>query len=110
MQHMLDGKKVLCLIPGGLLDKMDALAVREHRTRADLMREAFRQYVERKEKADGNIDLDAALSIERHPASRVTRTGMPANNPSANTSPRIVYEGVPAERADKLPGVDWYQG
>lgn len=38
-------KKIQTAVPQGLLDEMDEIARREHRTRMDLMREAFRRYV-----------------------------------------------------------------
>jgi metal-responsive CopG/Arc/MetJ family transcriptional regulator len=38
-------KKVLVAIPEGLLQEVDFVAQREHRTRSDLIREALRRYV-----------------------------------------------------------------
>jgi metal-responsive CopG/Arc/MetJ family transcriptional regulator len=38
-------KKVLVALPPGMLVKMDEIAVREHRTRSDLIREAMRRYM-----------------------------------------------------------------
>lgn len=41
-------RKILLGFPPLLVDKMDALAIKEFRTRSDLAREAVREYIERK--------------------------------------------------------------
>lgn len=39
-------KKVLIAVPPLMLEKIDYIAVDEHRTRSDLFREALRRYIE----------------------------------------------------------------
>jgi predicted transcriptional regulator len=39
-------KKVLVALPPGLLEQVDSVALCEHRTRSDLIREALRRYID----------------------------------------------------------------
>lgn len=51
-------KKVLIALPPLMLTEVDDIAVREHRTRSDLIREALRKYIERaKERQARTIGL-----------------------------------------------------
>ena len=44
-------KKVLMVLPPGLLEQVDSVALAEHRNRSDLVREALRRYIQEFERA-----------------------------------------------------------
>ena len=52
----MSAKKVLIALPIKMLEEIDALATTEHRTRADLIREALRRYL-----ANANLINRAAI-------------------------------------------------
>lgn len=75
-------KKVLCALPPALLDKVDAIAYAEHRTRSDLIRESLRRYIENYTRRQH--ELNAAV---------IVNSGGP------------VFPGRPAATSDNSPAV-----
>jgi metal-responsive CopG/Arc/MetJ family transcriptional regulator len=55
-------KKVLIALQPAMLDEIDDIAVAEHRTRSDLIREAIRRYIyefERRQRENARIEVKA---------------------------------------------------
>ena len=48
-------KKILVALPGAMLGKIDFVAVAEHRTRSDLIREALRRYLHEYERRGSTL-------------------------------------------------------
>ncbi len=56
-------KKVLIALPPAMLEQVDFIALCEHRTRSDLIREALRRYLDNFRRTQGQSVLDVATPV-----------------------------------------------
>lgn len=52
-------KKVLVALPAGMLEAVDFIALNEHRSRSDLIREALRRYINEFKKTHVGMVIEA---------------------------------------------------
>lgn len=57
-------KKVLIALPPAMLEQVDFIAMHEHRTRSDLIREALRRYMSNFKNGQGNQHETGVIPIQ----------------------------------------------
>lgn len=60
-------KKVLIALPPAMLEQVDFIAMHEHRTRSDLIREALRRYLDNFRRQQGATPLYAHTPTQDEP-------------------------------------------
>lgn len=55
-------KKVLIALPPAMLEQVDFVALNEHRTRSDLIREALRRYLDNFRRSQGGTHLSVVTT------------------------------------------------